>query len=136
MDTSGTPHNANSAHAGRPQRLMVSGPIRPKQVPAGGGPVEVARGMTVRTREGREAGQVAAVVVDCRSQLVTHVVLGRLRPALDYRLVPVDLIEQVNAETVSLSILNQAVESLPPRQESGGEAEDVTAALEGGEVSE
>lgn len=121
MDTSGISQNKDPVNADRSQKLMVSGLVRPKQAPAGGGPVEVARGMTIRTSEGREAGQVAAVVVDSHSQAVTHVVLGRLRPALDYRLVPVDLIEQVNAETVSLSILNQAVESLPPRQGSGGE---------------
>jgi sporulation protein YlmC with PRC-barrel domain len=120
MDTSGSSQNQDPANANRSQKLMVSGLVRPKQVPEESGPTEVMRGMTILTKEGREAGQVAAVVVDSHSQVVTHLVLGRLRPALEYRLVPADLIEQVNAETVSLSILGQAVESLPARK-AGGE---------------
>lgn len=78
-------------------------------------PVEVSRGMTILTREGWEAGKVAAVVVDNNSQQVTHILLTRPRLRSDYRLVPVNLIKMLNEETVLLEICSQAVESLPTR---------------------
>jgi len=91
----------------------VHGSICPQQ--ENGLPVTVSRGMTILTREGWEAGKVAAVVVDNDSQKVTHVLLTRPRLAPDYRLVPVSLVEQVDEDTVLLEICNQAIESLPTR---------------------
>lgn len=78
-------------------------------------PVEISRGMTILTSERREAGKVAAVIVDNDSQKVTHVLLTRPRLVPDYRLVPVSLVEQVDENTVLLEICNQAIESLPTR---------------------
>jgi len=72
--------------------------------------------MSILTREGWEAGKVAAVVVDNDSQNVSHVLLTRPRHVPDYRLVPVTLIERVDEESVLLEICNQAIESLPIRQ--------------------
>jgi hypothetical protein len=80
-------------------------------------PVEVSRGMVVLTRDGLEAGRVAAVVEDSQSRQISHLLLGRPRLAQDYRLVPVALIEQVNGEAVYLHIDSEAVASLPPRYE-------------------
>ena len=79
---------------------------------------EVSRGMAILTRDGREAGKVAAVVVDSQSRQISHILLGRPRLAPDYRLVPVELIKEVNETTVYLHIDSEAVGSLPPCQRS------------------
>lgn len=116
MDTTATSNDKDSVNADQPDKLMVSGLVCLQK--REGLPAEVKRGMIIRTREGREAGKVAAVIVDNEHQQVTHVVLGRTVQTPDYRLVPVDLIEQVDGETVSLGIFDQVVESLPKRQAS------------------
>ena len=75
--------------------------------------VEVHRGMVVQTSEGHIAGRVAAVVLEQGEQAITHLLLLRERQLLEYRLVPVELIEQVGEEVVLLRILPPVVESLP-----------------------
>ena len=75
--------------------------------------VEVSRGLLILTSEGREAGRVAAVIIDRHSQQATHILLSRLSQLLEYRLVPIALIEQVHQEKVLLRIFNQDVNSLP-----------------------
>lgn len=79
---------------------------------AGSG-AEVHRGMSVQTGEGHTAGRVAAVVLDQAQQKVTHLLLMRERQLLEYRLVPVELIDEVGEEAVLLRILPSVVESLP-----------------------
>lgn len=116
MDTSIIAHSKVSAQDDLPEKLMVSGLVYLEREDSS--PVEVRRDMTILTREGQPAGKVAAVVIDNDSQKVTHVLLGRLQPGPEYRLVPVDLIEQVHEETVRLDIWSEAVESLPIRQTS------------------
>lgn len=81
--------------------------------------VEVARGMTLLTNDGQEAGKVAAVVVDGHSQQVTHLLLVRPHLAADYRLVAVGLIERVSQDAVWLHLHHDAVESLPHRDTAG-----------------
>ena len=76
-------------------------------------PAEVHRGMTVQTGEGCTAGRVAAVVLVQEQQKVTHLLLMRERQRLEYRLVPVELIEQVDEAAVRLCICHPIVESLP-----------------------
>jgi sporulation protein YlmC with PRC-barrel domain len=73
----------------------------------------VHRGMTVYTGEGHTAGRVAAVVLDQEQQEVTHVLLVQERQLLEYRLIPVELIEQVDDEKILLRILQPAVDSFP-----------------------
>ena len=73
----------------------------------------VHRGMTVETSEGFAAGHVAAVVQDAEQQEVTHILLVQEQQLLKYRLIPVELIQQVGDEKVLLCILQPAVESLP-----------------------
>jgi sporulation protein YlmC with PRC-barrel domain len=90
--------------------LLVSGTIMPDQ--ARQVPVEVRRGMTIVTREGQEAGTVAAIVVDKALRNVTHILLSRLSHLPEYRLVPLDLVAQVSDETVLLGIFNPVVSSL------------------------
>ena len=106
----------NSTTIDQTQRLFERGLIRLEQT--NGLTVEVTRGMAIQTNEGQEAGKVAAIVVDSASQQVTHLLLGRLRPSPDYRLIPVNLIEQIAQETVLLGIGSQTVESLPGRRTS------------------
>jgi hypothetical protein len=68
--------------------------------------------MAILTREGQEAGTVAAVVVDKNDHNVTHILLSRLSHMPEYRLVPLDLVAQVSDETVRLHIFNPVVSSL------------------------
>ena len=78
-----------------------------------GSQATVHRGMTVHTSEGHMAGHVAAVVLDQDQQQVTHVLLVQERQLLEYRLIPVELIEQVDDEEILLRIFQPAVDSLP-----------------------
>lgn len=76
------------------------------------GHATVHRGMTVQTSEGVAAGHVAAVVLDADQQEVTHILLVQEHQLLEYRLIPVELIQQVGDEKVLLNILQPAVDSL------------------------
>ena len=91
--------------------LVVSGLIYLEQ--AGDVAIEVRRGMVILTAEGREAGKVAAVIIGRQPRQVTHVLLGRLRQALEYRQVPLELIERVQEDRVLLRVVYQFVDSLP-----------------------
>lgn len=99
------------ASNGHQDQLMVSGFV---EAPQGrDGLLEIRRSMSIKANEGQEVGRVAAIVVDCQSQKVSHIVLSRYVQALEYRLVPACLIEQVAKEVVVLGISSQLVESLP-----------------------
>lgn len=93
------------------QKLMESGFIRVELM--GNDPVEVRRGMSVLTHDGIEAGTVAAVVMDCHCQEVTHVLLGQVPPTAVYRLTPVKLLAQVEENSIWLRVDSQAVADLP-----------------------
>lgn len=77
------------------------------------GGAAIHRGMSVQTSEGDMAGRVAAVVLDEEQQKVTHILLMQERQLVEYRLVPVELIEEVEQEAVHLCILHPIVEHLP-----------------------
>ncbi len=96
--------------------LFERGLISPEQKDST--PVEIRRGMTIQTREGQVVGKVAAVIVDNHRQNVTHLLFSQQHQTLEYRLVPVNLIEQVKEEIVLLNLCQQAIESLPLRQVS------------------
>jgi len=68
--------------------------------------------MSVQTSAGDTAGRVAAVVLDAEQQKVTHILLLQEHQLVKYRLVPVELIEQVGEE-VLLCIFHPVMESLP-----------------------
>lgn len=101
--------------ADKRQRLFERGQVRLDRENQAQ-PVEVSRGMAVLTQDGREAGRVAAVVIDSQSWQISHVLLGRPHLTRDYRLVPVELIKEVNGESIYLLIDSEAVESLSPCQ--------------------
>lgn len=99
------------ASNGQQGQLMVNGFVKAPQ--GGEGLLEIRRSMSIKTSEGQEVGRVAAIVVDCQSHEVTHIVLSRYAQALAYRLVPACLIEQVAKEVVVLGIPSQLVDGLP-----------------------
>ena len=94
--------------------LFERGLVYPEQKDSS--PVEVRRGMAILTQDGREAGRVAAVVLEDDGQNVTHILLTHLHLTPDYRLVSINLIKKVSEETVLLHIDNEALECLPHRQ--------------------
>lgn len=103
----------NSKTIDQAQRLFERGLIRLEQT--NGLTVEVTRGMAILANEGQEVGKLAAVVVEADSQKVSHLLLSRLRLSPEYRLIPVNLIEQISRETILLGVGGQIVESLPVR---------------------
>lgn len=104
------PGSAGAPAAGR---LMVSGWIQ--LGPAGGALVEVRRLMVLVGTDGAALGQVAAVVVAGPEQTVTHLVLGRQAPELEYRLAPIALVERVDEGSIHLRLTSGALTTLPRR---------------------
>jgi hypothetical protein len=90
--------------------LVVSGLICPDC--ASDIQFEVKRDMIILTSEGREAGRVAAVIVNRQDRQVTQILLSHGAEPPEYRLVPLALIEQVQEEKVLLRIFSQAVDGL------------------------
>ncbi|MEK7327717.1 MAG: PRC-barrel domain-containing protein [Chloroflexota bacterium] len=101
------------AHAAQRQKLLVSGWVN---LSAAGSSVEIARGMSIMSRDGQEVGKVAAVVVDPLTQEVTHILLCRLPESPDYRLAPLDIVTQVTGQTVMLQIQSRDVDGLAVHQ--------------------
>lgn len=107
-------HPLNSPDGGSnesTQKLMVSGFVCPESSCALS--AEVRRGMSIVSKEGREVGRVAAVILNRDNCKATHILLSRLPEVSGYWLVPVDLIVGVRDESVQLSIPGQAVGTLP-----------------------
>lgn len=76
-------------------------------------PCLVRRGMPVQTSEGCIEGHVAAVILDAARQEITHVLLVQERLRLEYRLLPVALIQQVDEGQLLLHTFEPGLESLP-----------------------
>jgi hypothetical protein len=93
--------------------LFVGGWVVPSR--AGLAPIEIRRGMPMRSRDGGDAGQVAAVMVDSARQAVTHIVLSRWRAGLEYRLVPAGAVIGVRDGAVVLELASAAIDDLPAR---------------------
>jgi hypothetical protein len=104
---------ADPADAGRRAQLFVEGQLAPAGPEAT--PVVVRRGMLVRCQDGEDAGQVAAVVCGPGSRTVTHVLLSRWRGTLDYRVIPIGLVQGVHDDAVVLGMPGSAVDALPRR---------------------
>lgn len=85
-------------------------------VPLASGRVAVWRGLVVRTAGGTALGQVAALLLDCRTQAVTHLLLGMVPPTAVYHLIPLTLIQRIDAETVWLGTAVTAAGDLPRYQ--------------------
>lgn len=74
----------------------------------------VTRGMSIQSSEGDVVGELAAVLVDGRSQHPTHLVLCCQLP--DYRLVPLANVVGVYGRTVQLSLSSEQISQLPQHQ--------------------
>lgn len=96
--------------------LLVSGCIYPDCV--GDATVEVERDMIILTSDGREAGRVAAVLVNRTDRNATHIILNCGIGPPEYRLVPIALIERVQEGKVLLHIVYQTVAGLAKWQGS------------------
>lgn len=94
-------------------QLQVNGPIHLESPDEAS--VEIRREMTLLGNDGVALGTVAAVVMNEATQTAIYILLGRLNPNLEYRLVPLPLIERVNEETVQLRIPSWDVDRLPRR---------------------
>lgn len=75
--------------------------------------VEVARGMVIRSNEGKDVGKVAALVFDSAQRGATHLLLSRLPESGGYWQIPVEAVAAVRDNEVWLSISSQAVDDLP-----------------------
>ena len=71
----------------------------------------VTRGMSIQSSEGELVGELAAVLLDGRTQQPTHLVLCCQLP--DYRLVPLEKIAGVYGRTVQLSLTCEEISQLP-----------------------
>jgi hypothetical protein len=103
-------HGDNSDDAVQ-HELLVSG----LHYPNGGDPasIEIRRGMTILTKAGDVAGTVAGVINNREPQHVKYILLSRPSQQLEYRLVPIALVQQVSKKTVVLDILAALVNTLP-----------------------
>ena len=109
----------NLSATSRFQRLFESGSVYLEQ--ADNSPVEIKRGMVIQTQDGQKAGRVAAVVFSSNCQKTTHLLLNLWSQPSDYRLAPVDLIKQVDKETILLGLDRKDTEQLPHRREENNE---------------
>ncbi len=71
----------------------------------------VCRGMSIQSSDGESVGELAAVLVDGRTQQPTHLVLCCQLP--DYRLVPLEKVVGVYGRTVQLNLTRQQISHLP-----------------------
>ena len=94
-------------------KLLVSGLVKLEQK---NDSVELRRGMAILLQDEYAAGAVAAIVLDCQSQEVTHILLGQVPPTSDYRLIPLSLIDRIDRETVWLRASVADIEKLPVHQ--------------------
>ena len=95
------------------QKLLVSGFIYLEQATE---PVAIWRGMPIVACDGQAAGSVAALLLDCQSRIVTHILLGYVPPTAVYRLIPLYLIDRIIAGTVWLRVISEDIEKLPVHQ--------------------
>jgi sporulation protein YlmC with PRC-barrel domain len=66
--------------------------------------VEVRRGMAVECSDGKEAGRLAAVVLEWTRGRATHLLITRLPRVSGYWMVPVAMVAQVGQDSLRLNI--------------------------------
>jgi hypothetical protein len=94
------------------RELLVSGLIYPAVGNEDG--VEIHRGMKILTTEGEVAGVVVGVIHNKTPHRAEYILLSRPSQQLEYRMVPVELIQQINRESVLLHIAAPLVNTLRP----------------------
>ena len=94
-------------------KLLVSGLVKLERKSDS---VELRRGMAILLQDEYAAGVVAAIVLDCPSQEITHILLGQVPPTSNYRLIPLLLIDRIDREAVWLRASVADIEKLPVHQ--------------------
>ncbi len=95
------------------QKLLISGFIT---LTPDSDPTLLQRGMAVLAQDKVDVGAVAAVVLNCGRQELTHFLLGQIPPTAVYRLIPLSLIDRLDGEMVWLHIPSDKVSTLPLHQ--------------------
>lgn len=111
------------------QKTKVSHPVDPKQQPTEkilvsgfvklaheAEPALVQRGMPTRAQNGLDVGSLAAVVLDCQCQKITHLLLGQVPPTAVYHRIPLSLIDRIDKGTVWLRTAPEEIKQLPVYQ--------------------
>lgn len=111
MKPSTTAANVAAGEADAP-RLCTTGYIRARDSSI----QAVHREMLLCARDGQPVGQVAALVLDPRTHEPTHLLLSCWPTQIEYRLVAVALIDQVQDENIRLEITRPEVGELPQWQ--------------------
>jgi sporulation protein YlmC with PRC-barrel domain len=93
------------------QKLMIHGFVCPESSCALS--IEVRRGMAILSKDSKDMGQVAAVILDRNSQKATHILLCHLPEKRGYWIIPVDLISEVHDGIVRLAISEEGEDTLP-----------------------
>jgi hypothetical protein len=104
-DTQGEPSEAQLE-----RELLVSGLIYLAVGNEDG--VEIHRGMKILTTEGEVAGVVAGVIHNKAPHRAEYILLSRPSQQLEYRMVPVELVQQIDRESVLLHIAAPLVNTL------------------------
>ena len=78
--------------------------------------MDIALGATVVTADGDEVGKVDLVLVDLRTNVVSHVVLAGAGPAAERKAVPIWAIERGEAASLYLEAETAALDRLPSYQ--------------------
>jgi hypothetical protein len=98
----------------RLEKIMVNGRLQLAQ--PDNSVVELRRGMLVKTCDGREAGLVAAVILEEPGQHISHILLCQLPVISNYRLIPINLIAHVSETAIHLNIHSDVIEELAIHQ--------------------
>lgn len=93
------------------QKLMVSSLVNWGK--NGSFSAEIRRGMPMYSKDGKEIGKVAAVILKRTHNPARQILLSRLPDIEGYLIVDVDLIIEVDQEKVVLSVSEGALQSLP-----------------------
>ena len=75
--------------------------------------IEIKRGMAILTKDGRDVGQVKAVILDDSDRNVTHLLLSPGSQMLGHRPAPVNFSDQVDKEMPSSHIGSGTVDCSP-----------------------
>ena len=66
--------------------------------------IDIRRGMIIMTSVGEKAGFCAGVIVKQSDEYASFVLLGRLPVTSEYRQIPINLIDHIEAETIHLNV--------------------------------
>ena len=100
-------YELRSDHVKVMTHATVFSPGKPSSV------IEIRRGMTITSFEGKEAGRVAGVVVSSESQQAQYLILSHLPRKAMYQCIPVSWIERVQGEVISLNVRLETILALP-----------------------